>query len=94
MLPEHGAPVANRLSMGSANKLKLGIFGCNLNSGKLHHADKRSLTRTPAHLHISLPLDACTLSLLFSERLRIARSLDHSARWGHETASIGISKLL
>lgn len=34
MLLSHGAPVSSRLSMGSANKLKLGFFGANLNSGK------------------------------------------------------------
>ena len=34
MLLDHTAPVTNRLSMGSSNKLKLGIFGSNLNSGK------------------------------------------------------------
>jgi FMNH2-dependent dimethyl sulfone monooxygenase len=34
MLLEPSAPVSSRLSMGSTNKLKLGIFGCNLNSGK------------------------------------------------------------
>jgi FMNH2-dependent dimethyl sulfone monooxygenase len=34
MLLNHGALVSSRLSMGSSNKLKLGIFGCNLNSGK------------------------------------------------------------
>ena len=34
MLLEHNSPVSSRLSMGSTNTLKLGIFGCNLNSGK------------------------------------------------------------
>jgi FMNH2-dependent dimethyl sulfone monooxygenase len=34
MLLEPSAPALSRLSMGSANKLKLGIFGCNLSSGK------------------------------------------------------------
>jgi dimethylsulfone monooxygenase len=34
MLLEPSVPVSSRLSMGSTNKLKLGIFGCNLNSGK------------------------------------------------------------
>jgi dimethylsulfone monooxygenase len=34
LLLDRGAPVSNRLSMGSTNKLKLGIFGSNLNSGK------------------------------------------------------------
>jgi dimethylsulfone monooxygenase len=31
---EQMIPVVNRSAMGSTNKLKLGIFGCNLNSGK------------------------------------------------------------
>jgi FMNH2-dependent dimethyl sulfone monooxygenase len=34
MLLNHTAAVSSRLSMGSTNKLKLGIFGCNLSSGK------------------------------------------------------------
>jgi dimethylsulfone monooxygenase len=34
LLLDRGAPVSSRLSMGSTNKLKLGIFGSNLNSGK------------------------------------------------------------
>lgn len=34
MLLDRAASVANRLAMGSTNKLKIGIFGCNLNSGK------------------------------------------------------------
>jgi dimethylsulfone monooxygenase len=34
MLLDRAASATNRLSMGSTNKLKIGIFGCNLNSGK------------------------------------------------------------
>lgn len=34
MLLSHGVPVTSRLSMGTKNKLKLGFFGFNLNSGK------------------------------------------------------------
>ena len=34
MLLDHRATASSRLSMGSTNKLKIGIFGCNLNSGK------------------------------------------------------------
>jgi dimethylsulfone monooxygenase len=34
LLLDRGAPISSRLSMGSTNKLKLGIFGSNLNSGK------------------------------------------------------------
>jgi alkanesulfonate monooxygenase SsuD/methylene tetrahydromethanopterin reductase-like flavin-dependent oxidoreductase (luciferase family) len=34
MLLDHSTSASSRLSMGSANKLKLGIFGANLNSGK------------------------------------------------------------
>ena len=34
MLIDHSPATSDRLSMGSTNKLKLGIFGCNLNSGK------------------------------------------------------------
>ena len=34
MLLNHGAGLTNRLSLGSRNKLKLGIFGSNLSSGK------------------------------------------------------------
>src|ERR1700691_2838160 len=34
LLLEQNVPVIKRSAMGSTNKLKLGIFGCNLNSGK------------------------------------------------------------
>ena len=34
MLLDHGTHTSSRMSMGSANRLKIGIFGCNLNSGK------------------------------------------------------------
>src|ERR1700722_9834737 len=34
MLLDRAASVVNRLSMGSTNKLKIGVFGSNLNSGK------------------------------------------------------------